>query len=211
MTTTSAGSPVLVAPVRDRPPDALVERFRQVPVAAVGDALERLWVLDGDIRAMWPGATCAGSALPVYTRAGDNLAVHRALDLAQPGDVLVVNGQGDTTRALFGGLMARRARTLGLAGIVVDGAVRDLHEIESTGLPVFARASTPAGPYKNGPAEVGLPVACGGVVCSPGDIVCGDADGVAVVPQARAARVADAIAEILRYERDLARTWFGDG
>jgi RraA family protein len=211
MTTTSTASPVLVAPVRDRPPDALVERFRQVPVATVGDALERLWVLDGEIRAMWPGAMCAGSALPVYTRAGDNLAVHRALDLAQPGDVLVVNGQGDTTRALLGGLMARRARTLGLAGIVVDGAVRDVDEIESVGLPVFARSSTPAGPYKNGPAEVGLPVACGGVVCSPGDIVCGDADGVAVVPQARAARVADAVAQIIAYERDLSRRWFGDG
>ncbi len=211
MTTTSAASPVLMAPVRDRPPDSLVERFRQVPVAAVGDAQERLWVLEGDIRAMWPGAACAGPALPVYTRAGDNLAVHRALDVAQPGDVLVVNGQGDTTRALLGGLMARRARTLGLAGIVVDGAVRDVDEIESVGLPVFARASTPAGPYKNGPAEVGLPVACGGVVCSPGDIVCGDSDGVAVVPRTRAAHVADAVAEILQHERDLARGWFGEG
>ena len=211
MTTTSTASPVLVAPVRNRPPATLVDRFRQVPVAAVGDALERLWVLAGDVRAMWPGARCAGSALPVYTRAGDNLAVHRALDIAQPGDVLVVNGQGDTTRALLGGLLAKRARNLGLAGIVVDGAVRDVDEIESVGLPVFARASTPAGPYKNGPAEVGLPVACGGVVCSPGDIVCGDADGVAVVPQTRAARVADSVADILQHERDLARGWFGEG
>jgi RraA family protein len=211
MTTTSSAPPVLVAPVRDRPPDSLVQRFRHVSVAAVGDAQERLWVLAGDVRAMWPGARCAGPALPVYTRAGDNLAVHRALDIAQPGDVLVVNGQGDTTRALLGGLLAKRARNLGLAGIVVDGAVRDVEEIESVGLPVFARASTPAGPYKNGPAEVGLPVACGGVVCSPGDIVCGDADGVAVVPQARAPQVADAIAEILQHERDLARGWFGEG
>jgi len=210
MTTAPATSPVLVTPVRHRPPDSVVERFRHSPVAAVGDAQERLWVLAGEVRAMWPGARCAGSALPVYTRAGDNLAVHRALDIAQPGDVLVVNGQGDTTRALLGGLLARRAQTLGLAGIVVDGAVRDVDEIESVGLPVFARASTPAGPYKNGPAEVGLPVACGGVVCSPGDIVCGDADGVAVVPHARAAQVADAIAEILQHERDLARGWFGE-
>jgi RraA family protein len=210
MTTRSAASPVLVAPVRDRPPGSLVERFRQAPVATVGDAQERLWVLDGEIRAIWPGATCAGSVLPVYTRAGDNLAVHRALDLAEPGDVLVVNGQGDTSRALLGGLLARRARDLGLAGIVVDGAVRDVDEIESVGLPVFARASTPAGPYKHGPAEIGLPVACGGVVCSPGDIVCGDADGVAVVPQSRAARVADEVAQILDHERDLARKWFGD-
>jgi RraA family protein len=211
MTTTSVASPVLVRPVHDRPPDSLVERFRQVAVATVSDALERLWVLDGGIRAMWPGAACVGPALPVYTRAGDNLAVHRALDIARPGDVLVVNGQGDTTRALLGGLLAGRARKLGLAGIVVDGAVRDVDEIASAGLPVFARASTPAGPYKHGPAEIGLPVACGGVVCSPGDIVCGDADGVAVVPHARAPRVAEAIGAILRHERDLARRWFDGG
>ncbi len=207
MTTATTPSPVRVAPAHDRPPAPLVERFRGVPVATVGDAQERLWVLDGGISAMWHGAACAGPALTVYTRAGDNLAVHRALDLARPGDVLVVNGQGDTTRALLGGLMAARARQLGLAGIVVDGAVRDVDEIASAELPVFARASVPAGPYKNGPAEIGVPVACGGVVCSPGDIVCGDADGAAVVPQARARQVADAICAILRHEEELAARW----
>ena len=182
-------------------------RFRAVPVASVGDAQERLWVLDGGIKPVWAGAACAGPALPVYTRAGDNLAVHRALEIAQAGDVLVVNGQGDTTRALLGALMAARARQLGLAGVVVDGAVRDLDEIADVGLPVFARASTPAGPYKNGPAEIGLPVACGGVVCSPGDIVCGDGDGVAVVPRSRAKQVADAVAGVLRKEEEMLRRW----
>ena len=211
MTTTSQASSVLVEPVHDRPPGSLVERFREVPVARVSDAMHRLWTLEGEICRVWRGAACAGPALPVYTRAGDNLAVHRAFDVARPGDVLIVNGQGDTTRALLGGLLAARARDLGIAGIVVDGAVRDVDEIEAVGLPVFARASTPAGPYKNGPGEVGLPAACGGVVCSPGDIVCGDADGVAVVPHRRAARVADTLGEVLRYEQDMARKWFGDG
>jgi RraA family protein len=208
MTTTSAaGPPVLVVDVPHRPPGSMVERFRHVPVATVSDAQERLWALDGGIGAMWPGAACVGPALPVYTRAGDNLAVHRALEVARPGDVLVVNGQGDTTRALLGGLLAARLRQMGLAGVVVDGAVRDVDEIASVGLPVFARASTPAGPYKHGPAEIGLPVACGGVVCSPGDIVCGDDDGVAVVPLPRAERVADAVDGVLDRERELVRRW----
>ncbi|MDQ4085164.1 MAG: RraA family protein [Actinomycetota bacterium] len=211
MTTSPAGPPVLVATVRHRPPDAVVVRFRNVSVATVSDAQERLWALDGGIRAMWSAATCVGPALPVYTRAGDNLAVHRALDIARPGDVLVVNGQGDTSRALLGGLLAARALQRGLAGVVVDGAVRDVDEIAAVGLPVFARASTPAGPYKHGPAEIGLPVACGGVVCSPGDIVCGDCDGVAVVPLSRAERVADAIGGILDKEQELVRRWNGSG
>jgi RraA family protein len=207
MTLGTTADSVHVWQAHDRPPRSLVERFRGVPVATVGDAQERLWVLDGAINAMWPGAACVGPALTVYTRAGDNLAVHRALDLLEPGDVLVVNGQGDTTRALLGGLIAARAVQAGAAGIVVDGAVRDVDDIASVGLPVFARASTPAGPYKHGPAEVGAPVACGGVVCAPGDIVCGDADGVAVVPQPRAVRVADAIGEILRQEEELVARW----
>lgn len=208
MTTTAAASPpVLVVSVDHRPPDAVVECFRSVSVSTVADAQERLWALDSGIRAMWPGAACVGPALPVYTRAGDNLAVHRALEMARPGDVLVVNGQGDTTRALLGGLMAARALDVGVAGVVLDGAVRDVDEIAAVGLPVFARASTPAGPFKHGPAEIGLPIACGGVVCSPGDIVCGDSDGVAVVPRSRAEQVADAIDGVLDREQELLRRW----
>ncbi|MGH3368028.1 MAG: methyltransferase [Nocardioidaceae bacterium] len=204
MSTTSTADPaILVGPTYDRPPPSLVGRFRGVSVAAVSDAQHRLWVIDGAIAPVWPGASCVGPALPVYTRGGDNLAVHQALEIAHPGDVLVVNGQGDTTHALFGGLMAARARHLGLAGIVIDGAVRDVDAIAEFGLPVYARASTPAGPYKHGPAEIGVPIACGGVVCAPGDIVCGDGDGVAIVPRDRAERVSERVADILRKEEDL--------
>ena len=208
MTAPAATSPsVLVAPRHVRPPEAVVERFRCVPACTVADAQERLWVLDGGIGPMWPGAACVGPALPVYTRAGDNLAVHHALDLAEPGDVLVVNGQGDTTRALVGELIAARAFRSGMAGIVVDGAVRDVDALAAIGMPIFARAATPAGPYKHGPAEIGYPVACGGVVCAPGDIVCGDADGVVVVPQARVAEVAERVDVVAQRERELARRW----
>ncbi len=201
----SADAHVLVGPEHTRPAAEVVEPFRGVAAAVVADAQERLWVLDGAIGAMWAGARCVGTALPIYTRAGDNLAVHRAFDVARPGDVLVVNGQADTTRALVGALIAQRAKRAGLAGIVVDGAVRDVDELAQIGLPVFARGSTPAGPHKHGPAEIGFPAACGGVVCTPGDIVCGDADGVVIVPQARAERVALAVADVVRREQELAR------
>jgi regulator of RNase E activity RraA len=204
---TTTDPSVLVAPRHVRPSAAVVDRFRCAPATAVADAQQRLWVLDGAIGPMWDGASCVGPALPIYTRAGDNLAIHRALDLAEPGDVLVVNGQADTTRALLGGLIAMRARRAGLGGFVIDGAVRDVADLAAIGLPVFARVATPAGPYKNGPAEIGFPVACGGVVCSPGDIVCGDADGVAVVPRARAEEVADAVDAVTRREQEMERQW----
>lgn len=208
MTTPAATTPsVLVAVGHVRPPAAVMERFHCVPACVVADAQERLWVLDGGIGPMWPGAACVGPALPVYTRAGDNLAVHHALDLAEPGDVLVVNGQGDTTRALVGELIAARAFQAGLAGLVVDGAVRDVDALATIGMPIFARAATPAGPYKHGPAEIGYPVACGGVVCAPGDIVCADGDGVVVVPRDRAEQVAERVDEVVQHERELARRW----
>ena len=208
MTSTSTDdSAILTAPAHARPAKDLVERFRHVAAAVVGDAQGRLWVMDARIRPMWVGATCMGTALPIYTRAGDNLAVHRALDIARPGDVLVVNGQGDLTRALVGGVLASRARRSGVAGMVIDGGVRDLDDLASVGLPIFARGATPAGPFKTGPAEIGFPVACGGIVCSPGDIVCGDADGVAVIPRTRAARVADAVDDVLIREQELANQW----
>jgi RraA family protein len=203
----ATGPSVRVAPRHERPPAGVVERFRGMPACTVADAQERLWVLDSGIRPMWTGGACVGPALPVYTRAGDNLAVHHALDLVEPGDVLVVNGQGDTSRALVGEMIAARAFQSGLAGLVVDGAVRDVAALAAIGLPIFARAATPAGPYKHGPAEIGYPVACGGVVCAPGDIICGDADGVVVVPQARVAQVAERVDEVVQHEHELARRW----
>ena len=130
----------------------------------------------------------------------DNLHLHSAIDLAAPGDVIVVNGGGDTSRALIGELMGTRAKVRGLGGFVIDGAVRDAADLGEMGMPVFARAVTPAGPYKNGPGRLLVPVALGGVCVSPGDIVLGDGDGVAVVPLAQAADVADRAEEIHRTE-----------
>ncbi|OLR89796.1 RraA family protein [Actinokineospora bangkokensis] len=166
------------------PSDDLFDRFAGLPVANIGDARDRMGMLDGGIRALWRGARVVGRARTVWVRNGDNLALHSAIASSRPGDVLVVNGGGDTSRALIGELMAERAKRRGVRGIVVDGAVRDVVELEDIGFPTWARGVCPAGPYKNGPGRVNVPVAVGGVVVRPGDLVVGDDDGVIVVPAA---------------------------
>jgi RraA family protein len=173
----------------DRVSPEMLRRFAQLPTANVADAMDRLGVLDSRIKGVWPSATVVGPAYTVWTRAGDNKFVHEALRRAQPGDVIVVNGQGDESRALIGELMAERAKATGIAGFVIDGAVRDAETIGAIGVPVFARAVTPAGPYKHGPGRLGQTVAVGGVAVAPGDIVVGDADGVVIVSLVEAAQV----------------------
>jgi RraA family protein len=168
--------------------EGLIERFASVPAANVADAQERFGVASGLVP-MWRGARLAGPALTVWTRPGDNLFIHRALDIAQPGDILVINGLGDVSRALIGDLIGIRAKALGVGGFVIDGAVRDADALAECGMPVFARAVTPAGPYKHGPGRLQQPVAIAGVVVLPGDIVVADADGVVVVQRAEAERV----------------------
>ncbi|MFC3999365.1 methyltransferase [Nocardiopsis sediminis] len=167
-----------------------LERLSRLPVANIGDAMERLNVCHSAVRSTWEGARLAGPALTVLTRPGDNLFIHRAIEAVQPGQVIVVAGGADESRALIGELMAGRAKAARCAGFVIDGAVRDVAVIRALGVPVFARAVTPAGPYKNGPGALDVPVAIGGVVVSPGDYVVGDDDGVAVVTPSTAEEVA---------------------
>ena len=187
-TMTSATADLHTGVVRDehRLEDSLLAAYRSVPVANVGDAQERLGLMAGRIRAMWPGAAVVGRALPVFCRKGENVGILAALELARPGDVLVVDGQGDTDRALMGELLAERARSAGVLGMVLDGAVRDVDVLREMGFPVWAVGSSPAGPYKNGPGWAGRPVAVGGVLVNTGDLVAADGDGVVVVPAAQA-------------------------
>jgi regulator of RNase E activity RraA len=169
----------------------LIDRFAALPVANVGDAMDRLNVVDGAIRSVWPsaGAKLAGRAVPVTVAGGDNQGIHEVIPTLQPGDVLVVNGQGATHRALVGELIAGRAMARGCVGFVLDACVRDAVELEQMRFPVFARGTTPAGPYRNGPFQAGVAAAVGTVVVHPGDLVLGDDDGVAIVPRGRAAEV----------------------
>ena len=147
-----------------RHPADLLDQYITAPAANVGDVFDRLLVLDSGIRCLTSHTRLVGTALPILTRAGDNLAIHYALDDAQPGDVLVINGQGDLSRALIGDLIGEIMVAKGVLGAIVDGVIRDAETLSRQGLAVFARGTTPAGPYKNGPGIIGNPVAVGGVV-----------------------------------------------
>jgi 4-hydroxy-4-methyl-2-oxoglutarate aldolase len=166
-----------------RPSAELTEQFRGFPTGFIGDAMSRLGVMSGHIRPLWSGAAVHGTVLPILVRSGDNLKIHQAMQIALPGDVLVVNGQGSMSHGLFGELMATAAIAQGITGLVVDGAVRDIAQLESLNFPVFGRGICPAGPSKEGSGEVGYPVACGGLVCSAGDLIIGDDDGIVVIPR----------------------------
>lgn len=134
----------------------------------------------------------AGTAVTVHTRGGDNLAIHRAFDFCRCGDVLVIDGGGDLENALIGEIMATFAESLGVAGLVIDGAIRDVGSIRAKDFPVYARGVTHRGPFKNGPGEINVPVSVGGMVVHPGDLVCGDEDGVLAIRPADAAAVIEA-------------------
>ncbi|WP_199091212.1 RraA family protein [Bosea sp. ASV33] len=160
----------------------LVERFRTVPVANVSDSMWRMTAGGASLRPLHRGGVMAGPALTVKTRPGDNLMIHKALDLASPGDVVVVDGGGDLTNALIGELMIAHARTRGIAGIVLHGAVRDSAWIRENDLPIYAAGISHRGPYKDGPGEINVPIAIEGMVIEPGDLVLGDDDGFLSVP-----------------------------
>ncbi|GAA3357443.1 DUF1932 domain-containing protein [Saccharopolyspora gregorii] len=169
------------------PSDDLLADYAGLAVANIGDARDRMGMLDGGIRPLWRGARAVGRARTAWVRNGDNLGLVRALEGARPGDMLVINGGGDLSRALMGELIAERAQARGVVGMVIDGAARDVAELERIGFGVWARGSTPAGPYRQGPGTIDVPVAVGGVVARPGDLVAADDDGVIVVPAAEAA------------------------
>ena len=180
-----------------------VHRLWAYPVANAGDAMDRLNMMDSGIVTQWSGGRCVGPALTVLTRDGDNLAIHRALDDALPGDVLVINALGGAARAVFGDLLAEICLAAGVVGVVIDGLIRDRAAIQELGLPVWARGVSPAGPFKNGPGSVAAPIACGGVVVNPGDFITADDDGVAVIPGDQAEGIMKRLVEIDKSEDSL--------
>ncbi|MFJ6359230.1 RraA family protein [Pseudarthrobacter oxydans] len=199
----AATTSLTVSPRPTNPVTELVQGLKPYPTANVGDAMDRLNLMDTGIATQWATGRCVGPALTVLTREGDNLAIHRALDDAEPGDVLVINALGGTTRAVFGDLLAEICLAAGIVGVVIDGLTRDRAAIKELGLPVWARGVSPAGPAKYGPGAVSVPVACGGTVVNPGDLITADDDGVAVIPTERAEGVLRRLADIDKFEEDL--------
>lgn len=182
------GIRTLTRPER-RPDTRIINAFRDIGVAQVSDCLGRLYGSVGLNPVHGGGLRMSGIALTVKTRPGDNLMIHRAIDMAGPGDVIVVDGAGCLGNALVGELMMQQSQKRGVVGFVIDGAVRDAEAFGPAGFACFARGISHRGPYKDGPGEINVPVSIGGLVVQPGDIVLGDADGLIAIPPEYAADV----------------------
>ena len=185
-----------------RPDRELVEAFRDIPVANIDDCMNRTAAVDGAIRPV-NKAKLLGPAFTVKVPEGDNLMFHKAMDMAKPGDVVVIDAGGDGKRAIFGALMINYCKVRGLGGVIVDGAIRDVEELSQMDFPVYARAVTPNGPYKNGPGEINTVISFGGKVVRPGDIIVGDADGIVVVKPEDARELAEKAHKVLDMEKGI--------
>ena len=157
--------------------ETLVARAKGLPVANISDSMSRLFAGGATLRPMHAGGGVAGPAFTVRTRPNDNLMIHKAFDMAEPGDVVVVDAGGELSHALVGEIMLSHARKRGIAGVVINGAVRDSGWIREQDYPVYAAGVTHRGPYKDGPGEINVPLAIGGMVIEPGDLIVGDDDG----------------------------------
>jgi RraA family protein len=156
--------------------------FKDLPVSNVSDVMSRMGATGPTLRPMHAGGVLAGPALTVKTRPGDNLMVHKAIDIAERGDVIVVDAGGDLTNAIIGEMMVTHALMRGVAGFVINGSIRDVATIRKGNMPVYAAGITHRGPYKDGPGEINCTIAIAGMVIEPGDLMLGDDDGLVCVP-----------------------------
>ena len=179
----------------------VVKAASQYAASILADVAGRRGTVDGRVAALSPSMRLAGPAFTIEVRPGDNLMVHAAMTMAKPGDVLVIDGKGDRSCALMGSIMINACRKLGLAGVVIDAAVRDTEELRELGFPVYAVGSNPNGPTKNVPGRINWPISCGGIAVRPGDLVVGDADGVVVVEREKAASLLGPAAKKVADER----------
>lgn len=162
-----------------RPDPALVKQFEGMPVANIDDNMQRIAAVDAAIKPVGYKGQMVGVAFTVRVAQGDNLMLHAAMDLAKPGDIIIIDAGGFEDRAIFGELMATYMKIRGIKGVICDGAIRDYGGLAALeDFRVYARSATPNGPYKNGPGEINEPVMCGGKTVYPGDIVVADDDGV---------------------------------
>ncbi|MCH8834452.1 MAG: RraA family protein [Proteobacteria bacterium] len=191
-------------------PEDVLEQWRALPPAVVSDCMNRTQVMAGAIKPVGDGMRLVGQARTVTCMVGDNSAIHTALAMVRRGEVLVVDAGGYEDTAIWGGIMTRAALQRGIAGLVVDGAVRDVAEIREFGFPCFARAVVPAGPHKGFGGIIDGPISCAGCPVRPGDLVLGDDDGVCVVPLERAeATLAASLDKIAQEEKTNANTASG--
>ncbi|WP_078555261.1 RraA family protein [Bacillus alkalicellulosilyticus] len=178
-----------ILPLRARPDKSIVEQFKNIPTPLLSDNMNRLQGASSSIRPFHKSKKIVGTAFTVKTRAGDNLMVHKAIDMAQPGDVIIVDAGGEMTQAILGEIMLRLAKKNGIAGFVIDGTIRDSEAFKEHDFPCFARGVTHRGPYKEGPGEINVPITVANMLVNPGDIIVGDDDGLLAVPLKHASEV----------------------
>lgn len=166
-----------------RPTQSIVDAYREFATPDLSDLMNRFYTMHHRVSCMTEETPLIGPACTVKVYPGDNLMVHKALTIAQPGDVIVVDSNKASRNGIIGDMIANKAKHLGISGFVIDGLVRDIAGIRSCGLPVYACGSTPQGPLQRGPGEINFPVSCAGVVVQPGDLICGDGNGIVVVPR----------------------------
>ncbi|WP_085505751.1 RraA family protein [Thalassobacillus devorans] len=171
-----------ILPVKQRINKGVVKQFRNIVTPHISDNMNRLHAGGTELQPFHKEGKLLGTAITVKTRPGDNLMVHKALDLALPGDVIVVDAGGDTTNAIVGEIMQRIAKKKGIAGFVINGAIRDSLAFMEDTFPVYAKGVTHRGPYKDGPGEVNGPISLGGMIINSGDLIVGDEDGLVAVP-----------------------------
>jgi 4-hydroxy-4-methyl-2-oxoglutarate aldolase len=181
----------------------LVSGFAGTPTGNICDAQNRVGAIDYRIKPVGRSAAFAGVALTVHAGPRDNLAPWAAMEVAGPGDVIVIATGDHTAASVIGDVYVGMAKNAGVTAIVTDGVVRDVPGIEAAGIPVFARGVSPNSPWKNGPGSVGLPVVLGGVIVEAGDIVVGDTDGVVIVSRLRAAVVLEELKAVRKKEEQM--------
>jgi 4-hydroxy-4-methyl-2-oxoglutarate aldolase len=181
----------------------LVKQFEGLPTGNVCDAQGRIGALDYRIKPVSKKSQLCGTALTVDAGPGDNLAPWAALEIAKPGDLIVITTGEYLNCSVVGDIYAGMAKNAGVGGIVTDGVVRDLPGINDVGIPVFARGISPNSPWKNGPGRVGLPISIGGVAVKAGDIVIGDQDGIVIVAREKAGDVGLKLQAVLAKEKQM--------
>ncbi|TVY08005.1 RraA family protein [Paenibacillus cremeus] len=164
-------------------PEEWIIRARRLSTSLFCDVMGRTGAMDYSIKPVATGMKVVGTALTVDLRPGDNLFLHKAINVGQKGYVLVADGKGHVANAYLGELMAEAAQKLGLEGIIIDGATRDKEALIELNLPIFCKGFNPNGPHKDGPGKLHTSISCGGVSVQPGDLVVGDDDGVVVIPR----------------------------
>src|SRR6185503_12077918 len=179
----------------------VVRRASGFAASILADVAGRRGTLDGRIQPLSPSMRLAGPAFTIEVRAGDNLMIHAAINMAKPGDILVIDGKADRTCALMGSIMINACKKVGLGGVVIDGAVRDTEELRELGFPVYAICANPNGPTKFVPGRINWPISCGGIAIEPGDLLVGDADGVVAVEREKAATLLELAAQKVADER----------